>query len=222
MAVLLQDWRQRRPRRVPFTWLYTEPGEFIDDQFAAHLAAAFPEVQFRRVDASARTATKTYRNFTRAALDDRGVDASLPAPWRTLVEELADEEYRRAVAKLLDQPVADAVDIRLVRHAAGDWLSPHTDRADKLFSHIVYFNPGWCAEWGGCLQILRGEDPQEVYEHVVPALGASVLLARSEHSWHQVGKVVNAEAPHRLSLLVHGLCASHDADHRTEVEPSGC
>ncbi|MEU2065744.1 2OG-Fe(II) oxygenase family protein [Streptomyces anulatus] len=107
---------------------------------------------------------------------------------------------------MLDQPVARDLDIRLVRHESGDWLSPHTDREDKLFSHIIYFSTRWDAEWGGCLEILRSSDPADAVARVVPRLGASALLARSDESWHQVSPVTPVPGiPPRASLLVHGL-----------------
>ncbi|MFP5023493.1 2OG-Fe(II) oxygenase family protein [Pseudonocardia phyllosphaerae] len=122
------------------------------------------------------------------------------------MSDLMGSEYRKAIADYLQQPIAEALEIRLVRHKVGDWISPHTDRADKLFSHILYFNPTWQVEWGGCLQILRSSDPDSAVATVIPNLGASVLLARSPESWHQV-TAVRGDAPvrERSSLLVHGL-----------------
>jgi Rps23 Pro-64 3,4-dihydroxylase Tpa1-like proline 4-hydroxylase len=132
--------------------------------------------------------------------------ADLPEPWRTLIEDFASIEYRRLVASVLDQPCAANIELRLVRHAAGDFLDPHTDRADKLFSHAVYFNAVWSEDWGGQMEILDGGAMTAV-ARVVPRLGASVLLARSESSWHRVAQVVDTAVPERRSLLIHGLVA---------------
>ncbi|MDS0139290.1 MULTISPECIES: 2OG-Fe(II) oxygenase family protein [unclassified Amycolatopsis] len=130
--------------------------------------------------------------------------SDLTEVWRRLIADLTEGTYLRDVAALLRQPVASGLEIRLVRHAGGDWLSPHTDRADKLFSHIFYFTRGWRAEWGGCLEILEGDDPASVAGRVVPELGASALLARADNSWHQVSRVRGAPPVDRTSLLVHG------------------
>lgn len=206
MSVLLPGWTRRAPCRDPYTWLRTAPGELLAEPVALRLAEEFPESSFARADASGRTGDKTYRNYTRSAVGEGGIpDTTLPASWQALVGELTGDTYRRDVASLLGQREAGAVDIRLVRHGPGDWLSPHTDRDDKLFSHIIYFNPGWRPEWGGCLEILRSQNPAEVFERVVPTLGASALVARSNSSWHQVSKVVASGAPDRKSLLIHGL-----------------
>jgi hypothetical protein len=202
------SWTHRAISRTPYPWLATRPGDLFDLAVANRLVAEFPTDGFVRTDASEPDREKTYRNSTKTLVDPTGETPvpSLSPSWTELVAALSGKEYRSAVARLLGQPLADAIEIRLVRHHAGDWLSPHTDRADKLFSHILYFTPNWRAEWGGCLEILRSADPSAVVATVVPQLGASALLARSNNSWHQVTAVrADVDAPARTSLLVHGL-----------------
>lgn len=198
--ILEYAWTARPPCTEPFLWAQTAPGELIAQETVGILAAEFPADGFRRADTSGNGREKTYRNYT------RGVDGTLTDRWSRLIEEIRAPAYRRAVADFFGQPVAPNLEIRLVRHGAGDWLSPHTDRADKLFSHIVYFNPAWQAAWGGCLEILDSPDPARVSARVVPRLGASALIARADNSWHQVSAVTSgAGARPRASLLIHGL-----------------
>ncbi len=199
-------WTRRAGQDRPRLWFGTEPGELFPPQVAAQLAADFPTEGYTRIDASGRTEGKSYRNYSRP-LSGPGdpADKDLSPLWAQLIDEVHSEEYRRGVARTLGRPVAAAVEARLVRHVGGDWLGPHTDRPDKAFSHIVYFNPGWRAQWGGCLQILGSQDPGDVVAEVVPRLGASALLVPSADSWHQVGAVSAASASERRSLLIHGL-----------------
>jgi hypothetical protein len=204
--MLADQWAVPRAHEHPYRWLSTEPGELLPVEAAQELADTFPEDGYVRRDTSTRGSGKQYRNFSRTVvLPGDGPLARLPDPWLELVSELQAVAYRRRVARLLDQPVARGLEIRLVRHASGDWLGPHTDRGDKLFSHILYFNPGWQEEWGGCLEILEGADPATVAGRIVPRLGASALLAQADNSWHQVTKVSGSAARSRRSLLVHGL-----------------
>lgn len=206
MLVLTDTWTALRPHRRPYRWLGTAPGQLYPQQAAEELAACFPTEAYVRRDSGTRTDGKRYRNYSRRlAGPDGGDPEGLPRLWRLLLTDLLDPRYRRDVARVLDQPVADAVEVRLVRHAQGDWLGPHTDRPDKIFSHIFYFNPGWRASWGGCLQILGSSDPTDIVDQVVPRLGASALLARADNSWHQVSAVAAEPVPERASLLVHGL-----------------
>lgn len=206
MQVLDRHWTLRRPHDEPYPWLATEPGELYSLERAQLLAETFPLNGFVRLDASENGRSKTYRNYSRTIVNDAVSELDeLPAPWRALVAELTGAEYRREVARLLRQPVARAMELRLVRHGQGDWLGPHTDRPDKAFSHILYFNAGWQPDWGGCLEILTGNSPTAVSARVLPQLGASALLARTDSSWHQVSAVAADPVPERMSLLVHGL-----------------
>lgn len=205
MLVLADRWRARRANAHPYPWLTTPPGELFGLDVAAELAATFPAEGFVRKDAADRVAGKTYRNFSRPVTGDPDGSERLPSRWAELLTDLRSPEYRAWVAAVLGQEPADDVELRLVRHAPGDWLGPHTDREDKVFSHIVYFNAGWQAGWGGCLEILDGPSADAVAGRVVPELGASALLAQAPNSWHQVTQVGEAGAASRRSLLVHGL-----------------
>jgi Rps23 Pro-64 3,4-dihydroxylase Tpa1-like proline 4-hydroxylase len=100
--------------------------------------------------------------------------------------------------------MAAEVELRFVHHAQGDWLDPHIDSVDKLFSHIFYFADGWQPRWGGCLEILGSADPRDVVATIPPLTGQSVLMARTDRAWHQVTRVSPSALTSRSSLLVHG------------------
>ncbi len=204
MLILNDSWFQLPLERHPCRWLATAPGELCSHQDASQLADTFPTEGSVRRDEGQRTSGKRYRNFSRPLSwpDDESL---LGAQWRRLVADLVSHEYRGRVARLLEQEPADRLELRLVHHGSGDWLGPHTDREDKLFSHIIYFNPGWLPAWGGCLEILRGEDAGSAVASICPELGASVLLARASNSWHHVTRVSAAAPARRRSLLIHGL-----------------
>lgn len=206
MSVVLRDsWGGRAPSLDPFRWLHTTPGELLDLDVARQLAGSVPDHGFVRKLEVSVTRTKTYRNFSWDLVRPGEPTVELTGLWRELISDLVDPEYRRRVSELLGTPVADAVEIRLVRHLPGDWLGPHTDRPDKIFSHVLYFTAGWQPEWGGNLEILRTADPASVVSRVVPELGASALFARSDDSWHQVSPVTDERVPARVSLLIHGI-----------------
>lgn len=204
VRVLRDDWANVQVHRDPFLWLSTAPGRLFSMATARSLAATFPSDGFRRLDRSARSTGKQYRNDSRPIRwpEDEG---TLPPLWRDLVCDLLAFRYRTDVARLLDQEPAAVLDLRLVRHGSGDWLGPHTDREDKLFSHIIYFNEAWRPEWGGRLEILEADDPGTVVASIAPELGASALLRRADNSWHQVTPLVADPPSERRSLLVHGI-----------------
>jgi hypothetical protein len=206
MRILCLSWTRNPVQERPYAWTATEPGELFTSGIAEELSASFPMTSFIRFDTSNRDTGKTYRNYSRELVAPEGpVDLDLPPRWRDIVEDLISPEYRKGVAHLLGQPHAAKLEIRLVRHSPGDWLGPHTDRADKIFSHVVYFNPIWREEWGGCIEILDSAPGGAAVARVVPRLGASVLIEVSDRSWHQVSKVVDDNPTERRSLLIHGL-----------------
>lgn len=199
-------WPDVAVHHEPFTWLATGVGDLLDEATAADLAATFPTGSFERRAADPRTSDKSYRNFSRVLHGPGAATATdLPGLWADLVDDLLTPAYRDTVAEILGVTPPAELEIRLARHAAGDWLGPHTDRADKVFSHIFYLNEGWRPEWGGCLEILGSDDPADVVTTVVPELGATALILRSDKSWHQVSRVAPGVHRERTSLLVHGL-----------------
>ena len=48
------------------------------------------------------------------------MDDRLPPLWRDLLADLLDPAYRQQVAELLGQSPAERLEVRLVRHTAGD------------------------------------------------------------------------------------------------------
>ena len=208
MGTLRDTWMRSTPKEHPFRWLGTEPGELIDDEAARALAETFPSDGYQRLDTSLRENGKQYRNFSRPVVTPGAPsDMDLPEPWLELISDLVGPAYRADVARLLGQQPAPEVEIRLVRHEDGDWIAPHTDRDDKLFSHIIYFNLEWERQWGGCLQVLDGPASSGVVATVIPRLGTSVLMARADNSWHQVTPVSSPTPKARQSLLLHGVHA---------------
>ncbi|ALL56249.1 prolyl 4-hydroxylase subunit alpha [Mycobacterium haemophilum DSM 44634] len=133
--------------------------------------------------------------------------AGLSATWQTLIGELLDDRYRAAVAELTGADLAGCtIEARLDRYGQGCWIEPHTDRADKVVTQLVYFNESWLEEWGGEFRVLRGPQFDAYARRVMPHLGTSVIMRRSEKSWHGVPPITTAvqgSGPQRLSLLVH-------------------
>lgn len=191
----------------PYRWVETPPGLLLDLEEAQVLARSFPAGDYVLKDESQRQ-EKAYRNLSRPVRADSVWYQleTLPAQWRSLIEFVATPRYAGWVSAILEfdpESLAD-VEIRLVRHAVGGLAGPHTDRDDKLFSHIVYFDERWGPDWGGSFQVLRSDDPADVVASVIPGLGNSVMLRRSDHSWHQVTPVTPSAGADRQSLLIHG------------------
>ena len=83
---------------------------------------------------------------------------------------------------------------------AAPWM--RTRPAQKLATHVVYFNSTWNQADGGRLRILRSADTEDVAAELLPIVGNSVVIVRSENSWHCVSRVVNHAASSRRSVTV--------------------
>ncbi|MCA1632539.1 MAG: 2OG-Fe(II) oxygenase [Acidobacteria bacterium] len=71
-----------------------------------------------------------------------------------------------------------------------------------MVTHVFYFNERWDETDGGCLSILRSSDMSETVMSVAPIVGNSVVLVRSENSWHAVSPVAGDCRRFRLSMTV--------------------
>jgi Rps23 Pro-64 3,4-dihydroxylase Tpa1-like proline 4-hydroxylase len=77
---------------------------------------------------------------------------------------------------------------------------------DKIVTHVFYFNKFWRKDDGGCLSILRSSDMFDEFASVSPIIGSSVVLLRSEKSWHSVSRVAkNCRRSRRSMTVTFGL-----------------
>jgi len=185
--------------RDPFTWAVVRG--FLDDDVAHRLAAEFPDDGFR----VAGTSSKLFsvRSLVVAGTVHSST-ATLSTTWRRFASWVASDEYRRAFGELVGLDLAGLrIDASLCRYPPGCSLAPHTDRPVRIATHVLYLNPVWRAEWGGAFRVLRSDDVDDVIEEVVPVVGTSVAMVRSDCSWHAVSGVADGVTVERQSVLVH-------------------
>ncbi len=182
---------------------------FRNPETSRQLREQFPQENFslsERLDK--RASQKRYRTYDyQLVLHDKRDEsriASLTPLWRQLVDEVTGTAYRDALAELTSSDLGCLqLEARLTRYSPGCWIEPHTDRADKVVTHLMYFNEPWRTEWLGDFRVLRSSDMEDYAERVPPHLGTSVVMVRSERSWHGVPPV-QADIPQaRMTLLVH-------------------
>ncbi|MEW6208813.1 MAG: 2OG-Fe(II) oxygenase [Acidobacteriota bacterium] len=186
----------------PFRWAAID--ELFSPGDADALAATFPCDHFKLV--TGYGGEKDYEYEARA--DRYGIGRNL-IQGRT-ERRMAGAGSRSAISGLSRRLVrvdrmrfdASPMEANVFHYGPGASLGPHPDLADKIVTHVLYFNQTWNREDGGCLSILRSADPSDIVAQIAPLVGNSAALVRSENSWHAVSRVVNERCPSRRSMTV--------------------
>jgi hypothetical protein len=187
----------------PFAWGIVDKLFSVPD--AAVLAASFPHDHFKTVRGYDGEKGYEYESRSLIHMGAAAVShaASLSPSWRALADDLLSTRYRSVMTKLTGLDLTRLpVEVNVFHYGSGAWLGPHLDLKDKLVTHVLYFNDTWNESDGGCLQILRSGNMNDVAAVVAPIVGNSVVLVRSERSWHAVSRVVAANHPSRRSMTV--------------------
>ncbi len=188
----------------PYAWAAIdqsfEPGD------AAALAATFPSDHFKNV--AGYDGEKGYEYRARSLIhmnaDAPSHLSSLSPEWRRLAADLLSPAYRQAMMRLTGLDLSAALlEANVTEYGPDAWLGPHVDLREKLVTHVLYFNQEWNREDGGCLSILRSSAPTDVAHEVVPVVGNSVVLVRSDRSWHTVARVRGANNRRAVNVIFH-------------------
>ncbi|MEH2270016.1 MAG: 2OG-Fe(II) oxygenase family protein [Nostoc sp.] len=128
---------------------------------------------------------------------------NLSSVWQRLIQEIWQPEYTMAMEELSGLELSSCVKVMaLRRYRPGDYVLPHTDQPSKILTHLLFLNEQWSSSWGGCLQILKNEQPESVHQNILPLSGYSVVFVRSENSWHMVNLVTSEAVECRLAAQV--------------------
>jgi SM-20-related protein len=183
----------------PFNWSVVE--DFFDRSVALSLSSEFPADGFRMAGSQIK------KFYVRSLVVNSTLPSSiakLSATWQNVALFISSPDYRKRLGEFFGRDLNHLrVDATLCRYAPGCSLPPHTDRDVRDTTHVIYFNREWYPDWGGLLQVLRSERPNDVVSEVVPKLNISVVMVRSDRSWHSVSPVAAHVDRERLSLLIH-------------------
>lgn len=185
----------------PYAW--AEIGDLFSSKDAAALAGSFPGDHFKTI--VGYDGEKDYEYEARALVAMGANAASYPEElseaWLSLARDLLSPAYRIAMSSSTGCDLTTVpMEVNVFHYGPGARLGPHSDLKDKTVTHVLYFNDSWNRDDGGCLTILRSADPADVAAEVVPIVGNSAVLVRSEKSWHAVARVVNGCRWSRRSL----------------------
>ena len=187
----------------PYRWAFIDqlfsPGDTLE------LVNTFPRDHFKTV--KGYDGEKGYEYEARALVMMGANVASRPEylspSWRRLAEDLLSENYRRAMSRVTGMDLGELpVEINIFHYGRSAWLGPHVDLPDKLVTHVLYFNDVWHESDGGCLTILRSGNMNDTEKVILPLIGNSAVLVRSDKSWHAVSRVHDECRVSRRSLAI--------------------
>lgn len=187
----------------PYEWAFVN--DLYAPQDAAELAATYPTDHFKTV--KGYDGEKGYTYETRCLIG-MGGDAPrhperLSEAWRKLASDLLSPGYSEAMSRLTGHDLAGLkIEVNVFHFGPGAWLGPHVDMQDKIVTHVLYFNEIWDRTDGGCLAILRSANMADEVAEILPTVGNSSVLVRSNKSWHAVKRVAKDCRKSRRSVTV--------------------
>jgi len=187
----------------PYRWAFID--RLFSSSDAADLVKTFPADHFKTV--KGYDGEKGYEYEARALIAMGAGEASRPEflspAWRRLAEDLLSPAYRETMAELTGVELAELpIEVNVFHYGRSAWLGPHVDLEDKIVTHVLYFNEAWDEGDGGCLTILRSGDMNDAVRVIPPLIGNSVVLVRSDNSWHAVSRVRDDCGVSRRSVAV--------------------
>ena len=187
----------------PYRW--TAITDLYKPDDAERLAATFPCDYFKLV--SAYGGEREYLYEARSLVEMGAKVASYPEElsevWRALAGDLLSPEYRIAMSTLTGLDLTSLpMEANVCHYGPGGSLDAHKDLPEKIVTHVLYFNRSWNRMHGGCLNILRSPDLSDVAAEILPIVGSSSVLVRSDNSWHAVSRVAHASVASRRSMTV--------------------
>jgi hypothetical protein len=194
---------QQKMENEPYQWAFID--RLFSAEDAARLAGSFPCDKFKKVAGYDRE--KGYQYMSRSLIHLGAAIPSYPESlgpaWLAVAGDFLSAEYRFALTRITGRDLASALmEVNVVHYGPGSWLGPHLDLKEKMVTHVLYFNEKWDPRQGGCLNILGSSDPDDVLAEILPVVGNSVLLVRSNRSWHSVSRVVQGCRTSRRSINV--------------------
>ena len=214
-----QSIRTTAMQKAPYNWALIK--NLLSTEASLELAVSFPYEEFRlsegegygyswgkmlatSEDISLMLKSSDNRWRQRMAQGRLTYDLGhLSNVWQQLIEGLWTDSYRAAIAEMSGLELNNCVmDIGFRRYKLGQLHHPHTDEPNKVLTHLLFFNQQWSEDWGGCLRILKDSQPESAFQDILPLSDSSVVIVRSNNSWHMVTPLTCPVSECRLALRV--------------------
>lgn len=181
--------REQFRNATPFRFISID--RFLDERFAAELAASYPSYQTAR--AVGEKEFEAVNEKRKIQITDR---ARFPSPVGILADTLsspaflADVEHITGIPRLLADPHYGGGGMHLTNTSGR--LDVHVDfnfsdelQAFRRLNILVYLNPEWKKEWGGAIE-LWDKDVRHCSFSATPLLNRCVMFETTKTSFHGV------------------------------------
>jgi Rps23 Pro-64 3,4-dihydroxylase Tpa1-like proline 4-hydroxylase len=199
----LTDLRNHRLESFPYAWAAIN--NLLRAKDLEGLAATYPCDHFKRVNRFDAERNYEYEARSLIGMGEPSIAyrEDLSDAWQRLAMELLSPEYRSAMTALTGCDLSQApLEANVFHYGPGGSMDAHRDLPEKIVTHVLYFNRSWEAGNGGCLQILRSSNPEDILAEIPPLAGYSSIIVRSENSWHAVSRVASGVVVSRRSVTI--------------------
>lgn len=159
-----------------------------------------PEEFFNRASG---TTGKDYK-FSIAEICNRNIFANdvnkFNPIWQDLLSDLFSDNYTALLSKMIN------IDLMHKPRSGGfyrlkqnDYVAIHLDKPHKILTQLFYFNPIWDRNFGGFLSLHNENNPDQPFLNLPPLSIYSIIILRTDNSWHSVSRV-NSDTALRNSL----------------------
>jgi hypothetical protein len=209
--------------RAPFPWF--ELQQFLTPQGFHSLYQSFPSLElFERHHGferpyGQRPHNRFYLAYQKSLYHQAEMSAKGPAKgivkheelspaWQSLLGELmTSEAYRKLVESLFE---VTQFDVRFAWHIGftNCEVSPHVDAAEKIGTHMIYFNTAddWQSVWGGSTLVLGEKSTDAMNPEftdfaqavaIGPAGNNSLIFKNTPNAWHGMRPLTCPEGKYR-------------------------
>ena len=112
-----------------------------------------------------------------------------------LRDDLGDDFWRKKVAEKFSVKPISKIDMGAYVYGLGDFLLPHDDQVEgRIIAYSLHLTDIKITEkMGGALHIYEADKSGKstLVESIIPEYNSLIMFEVSNHSWHQVGEILD-------------------------------
>lgn len=171
--------------------------DVIFESYKQELIKNFP----KDLHTSEKIGDKSYKMHHKEFINPKSqeIGKNLHNIWYQLYEEIMQEKYRSSISKLTKIDLDKAsIGATFWEYDKDCFLSIHTDKKEKLVTHLIYLNEKWEGEGG---ELLLYDENKKVKSKIICEVENSPILITSEKSWHSVPSILTNKKRRSIQIV---------------------